>query len=625
MCGIWLSIGGSGGAAALEAMAHRGPDARILQSFDVAGRTIELGHARLSIIDLDARANQPMAYRDDLVIVFNGEIYNFVELRTELEKLGHTFRTQSDTEVLLAAYAAWGTDMLPKLRGMFAFALLDKTQRRVLLARDPFGIKPLFIARTNAGLAVASEIPPLLDFPGVSRRARASAVAAYLQRGAGDAGAATFFADIDSLPPAHFALLTLDAKRIEITPQRYWRPVYDASITDRTQATALVRERFIDSVRLHLRADVPLGTMLSGGIDSSAIVAAVRHLLGDNAELHTFSFVSPGEPLDESGFIRLMAGHARTIPHEIEADADMFRADVETLIRRQGEPFGSTSIYAQYKVAEAARNAGIKVLLDGQGADELFAGYRFYLGARVAGLLAAGEPIRAARVLARIARSPGVKLPSALYHTLASLDLPGARALATSAERRNGPAALIDPRWLAAQAHTASRSRPRLPRRLALLDRLQSSLETDVLPGLLRYEDRNTMAFSIEARVPFLDVPLADIACRLAPDLLVDDAGTTKSVLRAALRGLVPDAILDRRDKIGFATPEARWMTAAAPWARGVLARATPETAPYLRLPAARDAVTDMLDGRRPWTPWGWRILNLLVWTQAHAIDHQPS
>jgi asparagine synthase (glutamine-hydrolysing) len=623
MCGIWLEIGGEGrhGAPALEMMAHRGPDARAVRAWSVDARRVELGHARLSIIDLDPRSNQPMTTPgEDLAVVFNGEIYNFLELRDELERLGHAFRTRSDTEVLLAAYAEWGVGMLPRLRGMFAFALLDRPRRRVLLARDPFGIKPLFWARTKDGIAAASEIPPLLSLPGVSRRARASAVAAFVERGAGDSGTATFLADIESLAPAHHAVVALDEARIDVAPQRYWRPVYDASITDRGEAIELVRARFLDSVGMHLRADVPLGTMLSGGIDSSAIVAAMRQSLGPAAELHTFSFVSPGDPLDESQFIRLMVAAAATIPHEVQAGADTFRAEIETLVRRQGEPFGSTSIYAQYKVAEAARSAGIKVLLDGQGSDELFAGYRFYLGARVAGLLAAGEPMRAARVLSRVVRLPGVRLPSALYHVLTSLDLPGVQGLAGAAERRSGPAGLIDPRW-AMQAGLVG-GRERLPRRLALLDRLQRSLEEEVLPGLLRFEDRNTMAFSIEARVPFLDVPLAEVACRLAPDLLVDDTGTTKSVLRAALRGMVPDPILDRRDKIGFATPEARWLKASASWIESELALATPQTAPWLRIDAARQAIGDMLAARRPWAAWAWRIVCVLVWSRLLEIEH---
>ena len=620
MCGIWLNIGDPRGNAPLAGMHHRGPDAEDFRAFDLAGRTVELGHLRLSIIDLDARSNQPMQ-RDDLWIVFNGEIYNFVELRAELETLGQSFRTRSDTEVLLAAYAAWGTAMLSRLRGMFAFALLDRRKQIVMLARDPFGIKPLFVARTANGLAAASEIAPLLEVPGVSRRSRPAAVLCFLERGESDAGASTFFADIDSLPPAHYAIVALDRPSRTIEPVRYWKPVYDASLSDAAEATGLVRDQFMDSVRLHLRADVPLGTMLSGGIDSSAIVAAVRHLLGADAEMHTFSFISPGEPHDESAFIRLMAGVARTVPHELQAGPEAFVADIETLVRHQGEPFGSTSIYAQYKVAEAARAAGVKVLLDGQGSDELFAGYRFYLGARIAGLLAAGEPIRAAQLLSRVRRLPGVRLGSALYHTLASLDLPVTSALTRRAQAANGPGRLIDPRWRRDHEGTTVIA-ARGPRRLALLHRLADSLERDVLPGLLRFEDRNTMAFSIEARVPFLDVPLAETACRLAPELLVDDAGTTKSVLRAALRGLVPDAILDRRDKIGFATPEARWLRAAAPWVEAELFLASAAAVPFLNLDRTRAALRSMLSGATPWQPWGWRILSLLIWTRLYRIDH---
>ncbi len=637
MCGIWLHIGrlgndrlhqgglGKGGALGegpLASMRHRGPDATGFARLEVAGHSIELGHLRLSIIDLDARSNQPMRRDGDLTIVFNGEIYNFIEIRQELERLGQVFATTSDTEALLAAYAVWGTDMLTRLRGMFAFALVDERRGRLLIARDPFGIKPLFIARREDGFSIASEIAPLLEVPGVSRRADASAVAAFLDTGLSDAGTRTFFADIKSLAPAHFAVVDLTSKNLAIEPKRYWRPVYDARISDRAEAAGLVRERFLDSMKLHLRADVPIGSMLSGGIDSSAIVASMRRLLGPSGDLHSFSFVSPGDPLDETAYIRLMAQAAGTIPHEIEAGPEQFAAEIETVARHQGEPFGSTSIYAQYKVAEAARSAGIKVLLDGQGSDELFAGYRFYLGARVAGLLAAGEPLRAGRLLARMAGLPGVRLPSALFHTLTALDVPFAGRLQRRAEARLGPGALVDPAWRSSVAEMMHHGRS-LPRRLALLDRLNASLERDVLPALLRFEDRNTMAFSIEARVPFLDVPLAEAACGLAPHLLVDDYGTTKPVLRDALRGLVPDAILDRRDKIGFAAPEARWLKGAAGWVAREIERATPESVPFLQLAIVRDTLPRMVSGQTPWQPWGWRILSLLLWTRIHAVDHR--
>ncbi len=622
MCGIWLTIGSRQGASPLHAMQHRGPDATGFQTVQTAGQTIELGHLRLSIIDLDIRSNQPMNYAGGLRIVFNGEIYNFVELRSELESLGYSFRTRSDTEVLLAAYAAWGAAMLPRLRGMFALALLDEQRGVVLLARDPFGIKPLFVARTKEGLAVSSEIAPLLEVPGVSRRANATVVRRFLTEGASDGGGDTFFADVQSLPAAHYAVISLQAPA-DVSPQRYWSPVYDQSLTDRASAAAMIRERFVDSVRLHLRADVPLGTMLSGGIDSSAIVAAVRRELGTGSELHTFSFVTPGDPLDETHFIRLMSQAAGTIAHEVEATPAAFIADIETLVRRQGEPFGSTSIYAQYKVAEAAQAAGIKVLLDGQGADELFAGYRFYLGARVAGLIAQGEPVKAARLLARISQMPGVKLPSAVFHTLAALDVPGAAAMVGRLAASAGPGDLI----LAANSAGTIDVAPtrRMPRRLALFDRLNASLEREVLPQLLRFEDRNTMAFSIEARVPFLDVPLAQAACRLAPDLLIDDTGLTKSVLRDALAGLVPAEILARRDKIGFATPEARWLKASAGWIERELAMADPSSTPFLDLARVRQVLPAMASGERAWQPWGWRILSVLIWTRLYGIDHRST
>ena len=467
---------------------------------------------------------------------------------------------------------------------------------------------------------MASEIPPLLETPGVSRRANASVVRDFLVDGTTDAGAATFFADIESLPPAHYALMNLDRPSLSVEPQRYWRPVYSATLRDPDEAARRVRDCFLDSIRLHLRSDVPIGTMLSGGIDSSAIVAGTRHVLGAASPLHTFSFVSPGDPQDESHFIRLMSEAAGTIGHLVEASAESFQADIDRLILCQGEPFGSTSIYAQYRVASAAKAAGIKVLLDGQGADELFAGYRFYLGARIAGLLAAGEPIRAGRLLARVSGMPGIKLPSAIYHTLTALNLPGTATLLRAAGERQGPAAFIDPGWLSSNAQPTSRQR--LPRRLALLDRLHHSLEQEVLPGLLRYEDRNTMAFSIEARVPFLDLPLVETACSMSPELLVDDTGTTKAVLRSALRGLVPDPILDRRDKIGFATPEKRWLSSASRWVDRELATTPLSPVPFIQLDKLRAHLQHQLQQSTPWPSWAWRAISLAAWSRRFEVEY---
>ena len=277
---------------------------------------------------------------------------------------------------------------------------------------------------------------------------------ALWRHGVTDAGSSTFYADIQSLPAAHYAIVQLDAPCLSVEPKRYWRLAYDAAITNRAHAVSMVRERFIDSVRLHLRSDVPVGSMLSGGIDSSAIVGVARQILGPAADIHSFSFVTPGDAMDESGFARLMSAHAGTRAHEIEPDAHGLVAEIERLVEVQGEPFGSTSMYAQYKVAQAARAAGITVLLDGQGADELFAGYRSVLGAKLAGLLRSGDLLRAGRMLWRLRELPGVRLPATVFHTLSSLDLPGTRRLAGLGERMAAPSDLISPQWR--RAHTGS-------------------------------------------------------------------------------------------------------------------------------------------------------------------------
>jgi len=646
MCGIagWLRSGAGAGAErdalrrASALLAHRGPDdlgflgwrpgaaPRAGREPDVAGgAALALVHRRLSILDLSEAGWQPFISADGRhALVFNGEIYNYVELREELEKEGARFRSRSDTEVLLAALARWGAAALPRLVGMFAFAWLDTEARRLVLARDPFGIKPLFWARSAGTFAFASEIPALLALQPLAPRANPRRLYDYVRFGITDHGGETMLEGVRQVPAAHALTLDLDvadagaapalARYVDLEPGEPLDLGFE-------EAAAGLRQRFLESVRLHLRSDVPIGTALSGGIDSSSLVATMRRLEGPRLELHAFSYVADDPALSEERWVDLAGAAAGAIVHKVKPGPEELVADLDDLLAAQDEPFGSTSIYAQYRVFRLARDAGIRVMLDGQGADELFAGYDPFVAARVATLLRRGRLGEAWRLARAVQARRGLALPPLLARAFGLL-LP--RALEGPARRLVGQElapAWLDEGWFAARGVEGAALGRRRGRDL-LRARLADSLLETSLPMLLRYEDRNSMRFSIESRVPFLTVELARFALALPEAHVIDAQGTSKAVLRAAMRGIVPDAILDRRDKIGFATPERRWLGTLRPWVERVLASEAAARVPVLRLGAVRAEWTEILAGRRPFDFRVWRWINLVRWSERLGVDY---
>jgi asparagine synthase (glutamine-hydrolysing) len=595
-------------------LAHRGPDGSGLATFlrdgtpaDRGAADVALVHRRLAIIDLDRRADQPMTSPDGrYVLVFNGEIYNYLELRQELAALGHPFRTSSDSEVLIAAFAQWGRAALDRFVGMFAFILLDRRACELFLARDPFGIKPLFWAVGRQCIAIASEIQPLLDVPGVSRTIDLAQTSLFLAAGRTDAGQGTMFADVRSLPAGTWATISLD-KPSAPAPISYWRPRIAPTPQPFSTAANTLRDLFLDSVKLHLRSDVPIGIALSGGIDSSAIVAAARAVGGGTLSLHTFSFAAEGSDVDETPFIALAAGAARAESTSLRIKPEEIVADIDDLVVSQGEPFGSLSIYAQHRVMGLAAKAGVKVMLDGQGADELFAGYRPYLARRLSELVANLRWVAATRLVRSMIRLPGVRaglLAQAFEPAVPSR----LRALARMLAGRPLLPAWIDGQWFAARGalETGSplRWRPRL-----LHEALVQSLTETVLPALLRYEDRNSMAFSIESRVPFLTTRLADFAYAQPPEHLVDAGATAKAVLRQAMRGLVPDAILDRRE--------------LRPWFKCVLGSEAARSLPWLKAETAFAALDRRVARSDEFGFDLWRTVNVIRWIERFDV-HLP-
>jgi asparagine synthase (glutamine-hydrolysing) len=426
------------------------------------------------------------------------------------------------------------------------------------------------------------------------------------------------FAAIRQVEPGHYLELPLDAPR-EIADREYWslepQPVDGLSLDE---ASERLRELFLDSVRLHLRSDVPVGVAFSGGVDSSANVTAMRHLSGAELDLHTFSYLADDPVLSEERWMQLVARETNAVAHTVETSPQELLADLDRLIEIQAEPFGGTSIYAQYRVFRLAGGAGIKVMLDGQGADELFAGYRYYLADRIAGLLSRGRVLSAARLLREVASLPGAT-PGGVFARAVGHALPAAaQGWARRLTRHRLVPAWLDGHWLRERdvrlGDPGRTSHGNL--REYRLDTVRTGLRE-----LLRYEDRNSMAFSIESRVPFLTPALAEFALGMPDEYLIAPDGTGKLVLRRSVRGLVPAPILERRDKIGFATPEAAWLRDLQPWVHEVFASDAARTAGPLRVPEADRRWQEMLDDRRPFDPVAWRWLNLIRWADRLDVE----
>jgi asparagine synthase (glutamine-hydrolysing) len=588
-------------------------------SGDAADAEVALVHRRLSILDLTDAGWQPMSSADGRYhIVFNGEIYNFIELRRELEALGHTFRSRCDTEVLLAAYAQWGSGALRRFVGMFAFAILDTRERRIFLARDFFGIKPLYYTFDRGKLAFASEIKVLLEMGCSGRRVNPQCLYEYLRHGGTDFGGQTLLTDVSQLPLAHYIDYRLDDMEPPV-PICYWKLDLDRTVDiSFDEAARRLRDLFLKNVELHLRSDVPVGTALSGGIDSSAIVAVMRHLQGRNLDLHTFSFVADDPKVSEEKWVDIAAEAAGAVVHKVRIKPSDLIADLERLVNVQDEPFGSTSIYAQFRVFRLVKEAGIKVMLDGQGADEVLAGYRWYLGARLASLVRQGKWSQALGFYRRAAKLPDMS-KRRLFAMLGEFLLPN--SLHSAARRLIGRDFL--PSWMNAAWFTDRGVRPSSPDYSGTNQVLKACLAQAVtkwnLPHLLRYEDRNSMAFSIESRVPFLTPEFVEFAFSLPEEYILVPDGTTKAVFREAMRGIVPDAILDRKDKMGFVTPERSWLGESEAWVNRALAGETARRIPVLNMAAVdREWEKFKVQGTYGMPPWRW--LNLIEWTRQFNV-----
>lgn len=608
-------------AAALDLLSHRGPDDSGLEALPCAHGAILFGQRRLSIIDLSSGGHQPTHTADGaLSMVYNGEIYNYRELRDELRARGRVFTTQSDTEVLLAAWAEWGRACLSRLEGMFAFVVYDRRREVITCVRDAFGIKPLFIQADGDEFLFASEQPALAALRLRAPRPDLQRAYDYLVHGDYDSAPRTFVEGVQHLLPG--SLLEVDLRTGRLSdPDFWWRaPVAQTSALSFDQAVDATREQFLQNIRLHLRSDVPLGAALSGGVDSSAVVCAMRHV-EPQLDIHTFSYIADSDALSEEKWVDLVNETVGATPHKVRAGAGDLARDLDLLIRAQGEPFGSTSIYAQYLVFQRAKAEGITVTLEGQGADELLAGYDGYPGQRMLSLFEGGRFGAMHRFARAAADWPGRSYRRS-WMEFGRVILPDwAYARSRKAMGRD-----FRPDWLdidmleraGVRFGEVRTPRMKVHRGRRVIEQLGYNLQDRGIPHLLRHGDRNAMAFSIESRVPFLTIPMAELQLGLPEGYLISDQGESKRIFRAAMRGIVPDVILDRRDKIGFATPEREWLTALAPVARGWLADA--EDIPFIRPHSLTTMFDDVMSGRKPFSWQLWRWINYIRWYQLQGL-----
>ncbi len=526
---------------------HRGPDDH---GHYVRGR-VALGHRRLSIIDLSVGGHQPMASEDGrYVIVYNGEVYNFLELKSELMAFGFRFRSNSDTEVVLAAFAAWGSDCLARFNGMWSFAIYDEQENSIFAARDRFGVKPFYFILNESCFAFGSEIRqllPLLD----SVEANPSTLSEFLLVGEPRQSPETFFKDVSNLLPGHYLSYHVDTNRCSI--ERYYGLSDQLNgVDDRPDTEVLrdFREIFEDSVRLRLRSDVRVGTCLSGGLDSSsvAMVASAMHRLNSNSPFSAITAISDEPRNSEEIYAEAVidAGSLHWI--KVRPSYEDFCASLDTVVTHQEEPFASPSICMQSFVMRAARENGVVVLLDGQGGDETLLGYdRYYIPYFVELWRAGdfGELLHGVRdTLQSNANMNMLRLTGYLLFGL----LPSLRHRYHLYRSKHIVSSPPRPDWINSFAKACHDVRA-----LQILE-----VEATSLPSLLRYEDKNSMAFSIEARLPFLDYRLVEKSIALALNMKMR-AGWTKWALRQSMSDVLPHRIAWRRNKIGFAPPD-QWI-----------------------------------------------------------------
>lgn len=594
-------------------LVHRGPD----DDGSFVDRGVAFAHRRLAIIDLHT-GQQPMTAGPH-TIVFNGEIYNYVELREELKRAGHTFRTTSDTEVMLRLYAEHGPSFVRRLNGMFAFLLYDAQRRVVLAARDHFGVKPLYHAEAPDGsLLFASEIKALLAYPGVRAAADMTGVRDYLTFQF-VLGERTMFRGVGKLMPAHQMEIALDSGVRRVS--RYWSPAFDIDPLHSEQYfTERARELLEDSVRLQLRSDVPVGAYLSGGLDSAVVAAlASRH-----APIQAFTAVFPeGPAFDESAYAREAAGHLGIRLHEIIPSAGDFASALPRLVWHMDEPAAGPGVFPQYVVSGLARHH-VKVALGGQGGDEIFGGYARYLVAYLEQALKGAifdsndEGVHIVSLASIVPNLPALReyvpMLQQFWRQGAFEDMD--RRYFRLVDRVAGAVSLFTPQFRETyntddvfERFAAVFNEPGTP---SYFNRMTHFDVVNSLPALLQVEDRVSMAHSLESRVPLLDHRLVELVSTM-PARFRFKGGQLKHLLKRAAGDLVPASILARKDKMGFPVPLQQWFRGES---REFVLDVLHSTSARHRGIFDTAALDAQLEIERPFSRQIWGMLNLELWFQ---------
>ena len=599
-----------------DLMSHRGPDASgywLHQTSDERHQ-IGFGHRRLSIIDIGGGA-QPMATEDGRFnLVFNGEIYNYLELRKELVALGHHFHTDSDTEVLIEAYRAWQLDAVRRLRGMFAFALWDDAEQRLVLARDAFGKKPLFLSEAQGAVLFGSEIEPLVRFPGFSRTLDCDALGHYLLNRYVP-GPSTFFRSVKKLQPGHYAVWQGGI----LKSTRYFTPPFATTVPDVKdfdEAIRLFEDAFDEAVRIRMRSDAPYGAYLSGGIDSSAVVATMaKH---STAPVRTFSVGFRESGYSELDHARVIAGRFGTIHSELSVEPRAFMDHWSTAVLHRGAPVSEASDIPIFMLSEMASRS-VKMVLTGEGADELMGGYPKYRAERWIGLYQWLIPhLLHERLIHPLVRALPYGMRRAKLVALAA----GERDRANRMRVWFGGLSVGEGEALLGRL--LSVPPPDLfPYSLRIGSSLRRALffdQTSWLPdNLLERGDRMMMAGSIEGRMPFMDTVLAGVVARFPDDFLTGSKGG-KRVLRAAMDRVLPSEII-RRKKIGFRVPIGEWFRGPyREFLRDMLVSETSGVAQMVSASKLRQLVTEHLDARQNHEKLLWSFVNLEIFLRAFRV-----
>lgn len=620
------------------ALAHRGPDG---EGIEVLG-PVGLAHRRLAIIDLSEAGHQPMATRDRrLWLTYNGEIYNYLELRKDLEAAGAKFFSNTDSEVILHAYRAWGEEAFALFNGIWALGIWDAERRELILSRDRFGVKPLYLHQSSARIVFASEVKAILAAEPELARLDRQRVADFLSLPLVDADRKTYFEGVECFEPGTLMRINAAGERCV---RRYWTftPPRTPLDVSSDQASDKVRALLVDAVRLEFRSDVPVGTCLSGGLDSSSIVAIARSLLGIAPETFSAIYDEPG--FEEREFVDLMVRELDLSSNRVEPDASDLGEVLERCTYFQEEPTAAPGLYSQWHVMRIASEK-VTVLLDGQGGDEVFGGYFHYFDGYARSLLQRAKRLDAQAILEALDAAPRIESligrnpfktelkrrmkarVRGLRARAAPLE-PFIRALPRPFGEFGASAALTGARGEANFSALRGDALPEKPtRRQALAptgdpltDQMWDQLIRSSIPGLLHFEDRNSMAFSIEARVPFLDHRLVEYAFQL-PTREKIRGDQTKVVLRAGMRGILPERVRQRRDKKGYPTPLTVWLKQRAhqDWALDLLSSQRTQERGLVEVGAARRLWERHFAGAADHSWMLWQLLTLELFCRRYV------